>query len=253
MDVGRASARGDRPRNEDAVGVLPRGIAVIGDGVGGHPDGGRASVLAIDAAARWLEAHADDPVLGLLSVPLVASDALAVADPPLHPRAATGLAAAGVRAGIAYAVAVGDCRVCVVREEPAGTWTPVSSTADHDRLALAARDVAAALRLGRDPVPLAAEAAAEAARRLLTAIGADRPRRPESPVLATPVRPGDVVLLTTDGVHDVLGTVGVCQALGTLGPGASAARISEALVGLAVELGSDDNCSAAVIRIPPAA
>jgi serine/threonine protein phosphatase PrpC len=183
-------------------------------------------------------------------VPLAASDALAVADPPLHPRAATGLAAARVRSGLVYALAVGDCRVCVVRKEPLGVWTAVSSTADQDGLSLAARDVAAAVRLGRDPLPLGEAAAAEAARRLLGAIRVHRPRQPEAPVLATPVRPGDLVLLTTDGVHDVLGTVGVCEALGALGPDATAARICDRLVRLALDLGSEDNCSAAVIRIP---
>ena len=160
LDIGRCSARGLRSRNEDAVGVLARGIAVVADGVGGNPDGARASSLATEAAVNWLDTGPEDPVAALLSVPVVASDALAVAEPPLHPRAATGLAAARVRGGIGYALAVGDCRVCVLREDAQGSWRAVSSTADHDRLALLARDVAAALRLGRDPVALSAEAAA---------------------------------------------------------------------------------------------
>lgn len=249
LDVGRCSARGPRSRNEDAVDVLAHGIAVIGDGVGGSPDGARASSLATEASARWLDTTPDDPVAALLTVPLVAADALAVADPPLHPRAATGLAAARVRGGIGYAVAVGDCRVCVLREELPGSWRAVSSTVDHDRLTLLARDVAAALRLGRDPLTLSAEAAAEASRRLLEAIRAHTPREPSAPVVATPLRAGDVVLLTTDGVHDVLGTVGVAEVLGRLGPQASARGISETLVHEALDRGSGDNCTSAVIRV----
>ena len=252
LDIGRCSARGLRSRNEDAVGVLARGIAVVADGVGGNPDGARASSLATEAAVNWLDTGPEDPVAALLSVPVVASDALAVAEPPLHPRAATGLAAARVRGGIGYALAVGDCRVCVLREDAQGSWRAVSSTADHDRLALLARDVAAALRLGRDPVALSAEAAAEASRRLLEAVRSHTPREPSSPVVATPVRPGDVVLLTTDGVHDVLGTVGVAELLGRLEPGTAAAGISESLVHEALEHGSEDNCTSAVIRIPRA-
>jgi protein phosphatase len=250
LDVGRCSAQGLRSRNEDAVGVLARGIAVIGDGVGGSPDGARASSLAIEASVRWLDTGPEDPVAALLSVPVVASDALALADPPLHPRAATGLAAAWVRGGIGYALAIGDCRVCVLREQSPGDWRAVSSTVDHDRLALLARDVAAALRLGRDPVTLAADAAAEASRRLLEAVRSHTPREPSAPVVATPLRPGDVVLLTTDGVHDVLGTVGVSELLGRLASGTTAAGISESLVEAALDRGSEDNCTTAAIRIP---
>jgi protein phosphatase len=250
LDVGRSTARGTRARNEDSVDVLARGIAVIGDGVGGNPDGARASSLAVEAATRWLETGPGDPVAALMTVPLVAADALAVAEPSLHPRAATGLAAARVRGGIAYAMAVGDCRVSVFHADRPRDWRAMSSTADHDGLALAARDVAAALRLRRDPVTLSAEAAGEASRRLLGAIRAHTPREPQDAVLATPVRPGDLVLLTTDGVHDVLGTVGVCEVLAGLDDATvTAAGISDALVRGALDRGSDDNCSAAVIRL----
>jgi hypothetical protein len=41
----------------------------------------------------------------------------------------------------------------------------------------------------------------------------------------------------------------VCEALGGLTPGLGAGQVSDLLVRLALAAGSDDNCSAAVIRI----
>jgi len=248
-DTGRSTQRGPRAVNEDAVAVGD-GFALIADGVGGSPDGARASALAVDAGQAWLTTGPDDPLVTLLTLPVVAADALATADPPLHPAAATGLAAARVRAGVAFAVAVGDCRVTVLRRDTGGAWSPVSSTADHDGLALAARDVAAALHLGRHPAVLAADAAADASRRLLDAVRAHAPRRPAAPVVATPLEPGDVVLLSTDGVHDVLGTVGVCEVLADLGAEVRADRISEQLVRRALAKGSRDNGTAAAVVVP---
>jgi len=249
LDTGRTSERGRRVSNEDAV-VIGDGFALIADGVGGGPDGGRAAVLAVDAGEAWLSAVPGDPVAALLALPVVAADALATADPPLHPAAATGLAAARVRGGIGYAVAVGDCRVTVLRRGVGGVPEPVSSTADHDGLALAARDVVAALHLGREPEVLAADAAADAGRRLLGAVRVHAPRRPPVPVVATSLEPGDVLVLTTDGVHDVLGSVGVREVLTELGPGAEAEQVSRELVRRALELGSRDNCTAAVVVVP---
>jgi len=253
------TARGGRPTNEDAVAVGD-GLALIADGVGGGPDGGRAASLAVAAGTGWLQACPLDPLPALLALPVVAADALATARPALHPKAATGLAAARLRAGIGYAVALGDCRVTILRRSAGAGWKPVSSTADHDALALAARDVAAALHLRRDPAVLTAEAAADAGRRLLSAVRVHGPREPLAPVVATPLRPGDVVLLTTDGVHDVLGSVGVCGLLddldepgerGRTGSASDPGRLSAELVRRALALGSRDNCTAAAMVVPP--
>ena len=249
LDTARTSARGRRASNEDAV-ATGEGYALIADGVGGGPDGGRAAALAVDAGEAWLAAAPGDPLAALLALPVVAADALATADPPLHPAAATGLAAARVRGGIGYAVAIGDCRVTVLRRGLGGVPGPVSSTADHDGLALAARDVVAALHLGRQPEVLAADAAADAGRRLLDAVRVHGPRRPPVPVVATPLEPGDVLLLTTDGVHDVLGSVGVQEVLVELGPQVAAEHLSQELVRRALALGSRDNCTAAVVVVP---
>jgi len=70
------------------------------------------------------------------------------------------------------------------------------------------------------------------------------------PVVATPLEPGDVLLLTTDGVHVVLGSVGVQEVLVELGPQVAAEHLSQELVRRALALGSRDNCTAAVVVVP---
>jgi len=64
------------------------------------------------------------------------------------------------------------------------------------------------------------------------------------------VQPGDVFALTTDGVHDVLGTEGVCGVLRELDPVLGALWAAEELVSRALAQGSTDNCTALVLRVP---
>jgi serine/threonine protein phosphatase PrpC len=247
-DAAACTHRGMRERNEDAVRFGSSGVAVVADGVGGQPDGARASGLAAEAAYRWLvRRSAGNPISDLMALPAVGARAMTRTVPPLHPRAASGLAAAAVHHGRIHLVAVGDCRATVLRQDTDRRWCAVTATSDHDGLSLLARDYVAGLRAGLLPARPSPQTAADAAGVLQDAIRPGSGALPEPVVLSTWARPGDIVLLTTDGVHDTLGDAGLRRALAA--EISDADELSSRLVAQALAQGATDNCTAAAVRI----
>ena len=220
--AGWDSKQGRRDYQQDAVGFCegPAGwLGVVADGVGSYEGSDRASVLAVESAiASTAPALVDGGDLRLYA-------ATAVEDTHRNIRremdalgkpGATTLAlvlVAGARAVVAH---VGDSRVYRLR---AGKLEQL--TEDH-----------------------------RASRHVLTrSLGSERATADDCTpdVLETDVQPGDVWLLSTDGVHETLTPE---QLAAVLTDGADARVAAQALVESALAAGSRDNCTALVVRVP---
>ena len=224
--VGLASRAGRRDRNQDLVAwhegddvqqATHGAVAMLADGMGGGKGGGLAARLACDS---FLEAYFSlSPTLG---VPAAAHRALASYNRWLHAigRADPGLAGAGttftalvLKGRMAHMLHVGDSRAWHWRE---------------GRLAQ--------LSIDHKPAGLADTAY------LSRALGLEPDLRIDH--LVVPLEAHDRLLLTSDGVHEVLTAQVLADVLARHGP---PDRAAEAILDLAMATGSTDNVSALVI------
>ncbi|WP_158629193.1 PP2C family serine/threonine-protein phosphatase [Corallococcus sp. AB030] len=220
-DVGASSEQGRRDYQQDAVGRTqgPAGlIAAVADGLGSYEGSDKAAQAAVRSVlghAYLREADASDG-----SLKLGMESAVAHAHRDVRREQLVGqhtglttlalLVVAGARAAVAH---VGDSRVYRLR---AGKLEQL--TEDH-------RDSRHVLT------------------RCLGSVRSDC--TPD--VLETDARPGDVWLLSTDGVHESLTLE---QLASVLADGADAQVAAQALVESALAAGSRDNCTALVVRVP---
>ena len=232
-DAGRV-----RFRNEDAVRVLEaQGVAIVADGLGGHPNGDRASQLAVEAvaaaAAQQRGECGGDPAAEALRRLVTLANARVLAqgrDEPSTAGMATTLVVARFLADSVAVAHVGDSRAYRLR---AGHLELL--TRDHnvleERLSAGAGDRAF---LARDPnAPL-----------LTRVVGAQPGVTPS--VGVWDAAPGDVWLLCTDGLHgEVPETViGAILADFELSP----ERQAQALVSEANARGGWDNVTVVVAQ-----
>ena len=222
-----------RRENQDAWAVEPLddgGVAlVVADGMGGHADGAIAADLATASAVARLRAAGEDA--DRLAEAVGRATAAIARRRAAHGGRVIGttLVAALVRAAGATIANVGDSRAYVVS---AGSGArPV--TEDHSWVAEQVR--AGALS--------AAAAATDPRRGIVTRALTGEAVEPD--ITAVALRPGDVVVLVSDGVWGVLGDA-VIGAL--LGPGDLEAAVA-GLVTEAIHAGSTDNCTAVACRV----
>ena len=211
-------ARGD----ETFIGVI------VADGVGGEPRGGEASRLAVESAMEWLVEGAwnrpSDAGAGAASAANRSVRGLAN-NPFERPASTLVIALIQEAKGRVYIANVGDSRAYVVR---GGRAHPV--TVDH----------ATEVRLAAGELP----GGSEVLRAVLTrAVGMDEGVQAD---LFGPLalRPGEAVLLCTDGLHRVLDD----QAIGRLVADQSADVVVDVLVAAANEGGGRDNVAVAFAR-----
>ncbi|MDR5683026.1 MAG: protein phosphatase 2C domain-containing protein [Armatimonadota bacterium] len=227
-----ATHPGQRARNEDAaLSWVRRGLGVyaVADGVGGGYGGHLASRAAVRAFARSLarRLRGGEPLADACSAAVVdAGEAVARAVPDAD-RAPPGttLTALCVLGSEAAIVHVGDSRAYRLRD---GTLSPL--TEDHSVTAELVRAHALGLT----------EAARHAHRNVLTqAVGAGSVRPQVNPV---GLRPGDVVLLCTDGVYKAVPDDRLAHLLASEG---AARRIVEEVVAREGE----DNATALTVEV----
>ncbi len=233
-DIGRV-----REVNEDRILLLDpagRGMAVyaVADGLGGHAGGDVASTLAVETLRTELPA--------LLAQRVPAREAL----PEALRRANAGIYAASQgtdRAGMATTCTavlvdggegvvahVGDSRAYLLRGQAVRQLTTDHSLAGE---------------LARRGAPVEVEAHAQ--RHVLTrALGTTRDV--EIDCVAEPLRAGDVLVLTTDGLHNAVPPEEIGAVVRAAADLEDACRM---LVGLANARGGVDNASAIVIRLTP--
>lgn len=230
----------ERGHNEDACALRqdPGGlvVAAVADGVAGAPAGELASRLAVEVVLRELDAGSGHPAGEWLGRAVQQANIelyeKAVVVPELRGMATT-LTALVLDGDQLTAVHVGDSRLYLVRDGMA-----IQLTKDHTVAAERVR------RGGLSP----GQARTHPDRSLLTRclgreliVSRDR--------LTRPIRPGDVLILCTDGLHNVLRDEALAEvALGA--PDAQAACRS--LIERANALGTADNVTVAVVRVPGA-
>ncbi len=234
-----------RTANEDHWHIdVRQGLFMVADGMGGHQAGEIAAHLAVAevvadlaassaAAFAWpLGRDADQPlttnrISHALRRANQAVHAAGVADPALMGMGTT-LTVILIEQGQASIGSVGDSRAYLVRGERTEALT-------HDDTWLAS--------------VFGAEGARDAAARshpmrhvLTSVIGAREPVRPE--VVTQPVMAGDILVLATDGLHNVVDDHDIGQLVRGVQPEAAA----RALVDTALSSGTTDNVTVVVVH-----
>ncbi|MEW6486350.1 MAG: protein phosphatase 2C domain-containing protein [Thermodesulfobacteriota bacterium] len=237
-DAAFHTATGPRRNNQDAARVDARlGYALVADGMGGAAGGEVASREAVETAGELLARG-----LGEAGSP-EAEEALLVrlfeeANRRIYARAQTTSDLLGmgttmvlvlVRGGRFWSVNVGDSRAYLLRGR-----TLAQLSRDHS---LVQARVEAGL-ITPEEAPLQPD------RNVLTqAVGTMPEVEPE--VVRGQARPGDVFVLTSDGVHGVLSPGQILKA--AAGPDPEAAAVG--LVEAALAAGTRDNATAAVLQV----
>lgn len=226
-----------RAENQDAVALLDLESAtgcalLVADGMGGHPDGRLAALVATSATGDHLR-RAEEPAAALVDAVAAANQGILARARPddLGRTLGTTLVAAVILGGRATVANVGDSRAYLVR---GGQATQIS--VDHSW-------VAEQVRAGL----LSAEEAQHHPRRSrITRALLGEPVEPD--LFEVNLRPGDVLLLCSDGLWEAVLPEDMAALLGGEGP------IEEKAAGLvdaALRAGSTDNVSAAVARMGP--
>ncbi len=227
----------EREINEDCCGALlegaDRAVVVLADGVSGSEAGEVASRMAVDETLRafreeWPSLPAAQRLYRAVQQANIAVYDRAVAVPELRGMATT-LTAAAVEGAALTVVHVGDSRLYLVR---GGAMVQV--TKDHTLAAERRRF--GLLRAG--------QARGSADRSVLTrSVGREliviRDR------ITRALEPGDLLLVCSDGLYNVLGDAEMAG----LVAGREAAAACRALVDAANGRGTPDNVTAAVVRL----
>lgn len=202
------SRQGGRAYNEDRVAIAEREGAVfmvLGDGLGGHKGGAMASATLCEVAVRAFRAvrsaRIEDPSHFLAFVLFQAHHALKGLgrrlDPPIEPR--TTAVVALVQDGCAYWAHIGDSRLYHLHRDGA-----ISRT--HD-------DTTIAIFRERGILNDAESRAHPEKSRLLACLGGR-----EEPIIhlsaEAALRPGDMLLLCSDGVWEALSDREIARVLG---------------------------------------
>jgi serine/threonine protein phosphatase PrpC len=227
-----------RATNEDAYLVRPDlGLFAVADGLGGRPAGEVASQMAIDAVREDVEgsgalhpAHSGPLLLlGGVDVANALIHATAQGDPQKDGMGTTftGVLVFGNRIAIAH---VGDSRVYRLRGAHLEAMTE-----DHTLV----RELVQA-----GAMTLEEAAASELRNKLLRAVGTDE--SVEIDTRLDTAEPGDVYLLSTDGLHGVLGDEDIAAVL--LAEHDLTRAVLE-LIECALDEGGPDNVTAVLIRI----
>jgi len=236
-----------RAHNEDFAGVYASTapddawdrppLFVVADGMGGHAAGEVASRLAVEhALALWTTGDALSGAAGLRSVVRAANLAIIdAADAPEHRgmgTTVTGLSLSGRDATIAH---VGDSRAYLIRD-----MSCTQLTSDHSR----AGDM---LRM---KLITAEQAATHPARSQLTrSLGLDPLVQVD--VYRQSIKAGDVFVLCTDGLWDVVGRDELARIAGRDAAGdlPSIVDVAERLVRTAIQRETTDNVTAVVVQV----
>jgi PPM family protein phosphatase len=237
-DVGRV-----RERNEDAFRADPElGILLVADGMGGHAAGEVASTVAADAAMAVLRGGVDES--GPEGHRAAMGDAFLEAHRQIAARSAESPETRGMgttltavvlqRTGAMQVGHIGDSRLYRLRE---GALAQV--TRDHTW-------VQAEIDAGRlDAGALRTHPLSHILTRVLAADEASPPDLVEDLLV-----PGDVLLLCSDGLHNMVDDVAIAGFLSV--PEDPPQSIVEKLIHAANEAGGVDNVTAVVVRVEAA-
>ncbi|MEI7644010.1 MAG: Stp1/IreP family PP2C-type Ser/Thr phosphatase [Chloroflexales bacterium] len=235
----RFSARSDvglrREVNQDSYGAkeLPQAtLLIVCDGMGGHAAGEVASRIGVDTIIATFSA-ADPPDSAL-------RDSFVAANTQIYREGRGSMGTTGVAAlfldGSLYVANVGDSRAYMVRE---GQITQVS----HDH-SFVSDQVAAGLMT-------AEQARTSNVRNIITRALGYQPEV-QVDIFTQALRPGDSVLLSSDGMHGLIEDHEIAEVTSMLPPDQAVQR----LVDMANERGGPDNITVVIAQVdevaPPA-
>lgn len=250
--AGGLSEKGRRESNEDAAilaVLLPssalRAFAVLSDGMGGHNAGEVASRLAVEIFKEKVQAFAARPEVQSLPPAEIEAEIrewIAEVNREIYQRGKASAEQKGMGATLAFAMVLADDRLVVANVGDSRVFL-VSGlsvrqlSVDHTALAEQRR------ALGSDSVAPEDDASNPFAHALTRSLGQEKKVVPDVRSDVT-LGPGDVVILTTDGVTDVLEAERFLTALETTG---SLQEAADEIYRLAFEAGSKDNVSVALL------
>ena len=251
--AGGLSEKGRRDSNEDAaiLAVVPpfsalRAFAVLCDGMGGHNAGEVASSLATEILKEKIQAFAARPVAqappARAEIEAEVREWVAEVNREIYQRGNSSAEQKGMGTTLALAMVLADDRLVVANVGDSRVFL-VSGlnvrqlSVDHTALAEQRR------ALGSDSVAPEDDAGNPFAHALTRSLGQEKKVVPDVRSDVT-LRTGDVVILTTDGVTDVLEAERFLTALETTG---SLQDAAEEIYRLAFEAGSKDNVSVALL------
>ncbi len=214
-------------RQQEGAGVL----LAVADGMGGHEDGALASAAAVQAfSLLFSKGRPQAPELALLRFVLKAHDRLhATVARRGSVRLGTTLTGAWILDGRMHWVHVGDSRLYFFR-----------LTADHTHREFALRD--------QRPIPPDADRLAQSFVYGSRGLGEDASVRvdPGRDTGSRHLRPGDIILLCTDGLTGFVDDHRIADALREVPQPAACAEV---LVERAIASGSNDNITVMVARV----
>ena len=225
-----------RADNEDAVGVWQHEdglLFAVADGLGGHAAGEAASTLALEVVAREMErAPGSWPVARRLRRAIQEANLSiynkSITVPELRGMGTT-LTASAVVGGTLVAAHIGDCRLLLCRD---GSLTQL--TKDHTW-------VAEQVQYGL----LSTEEARAHPRRNVVTRCLGRELIVAIDMLTLDIRPGDILIQCSDGIHALVPDGEIAELLGAHPPEAAC----QALARRAKQEGGEDNLSVQVAAI----
>jgi protein phosphatase len=246
VQFGQASDFGKfRINNEDAMGsFIPSTrqqarshgfLFVVADGVGGMDLGEVASATAVSVVTeQFANAQSGSMLISLLPR-LIQNANSAVHDRRLQPEyrgknMATTLVACAVRYDQAVVSHVGDSRCYLVRNGQARQITQDHTLVNEQRKMglISAGDISSS----------------DARHVLIRSVGPEMFVSPDTNALS--LQPGDVLVLSTDGLHDEMSQAEIARIASQK---KDASQIAHELVARAVEIDGGDNTTAQVIRV----
>jgi PPM family protein phosphatase len=223
-----------RQSNQDSFRIVEElGLYMLADGMGGARGGARASRLTVDAVERALARSPHRDAAALLGAVEEANDlvlAEATRDPNLEGMGTTLVAALETKANDIAIASVGDSRAYVLHD---------------DELRAVTKDQTWVQEVGRGLGLDEASLRSHPMRHVLTmAVGVGAAVR----ILyyAVELAPGDMLLLTTDGLHGVVPEPEIKRILEETGP--SLETICQQLMEAAHAAGSPDNVTVMLMR-----
>lgn len=202
LRVGNVQGLGLRERQEDSFTILNAAdageqarqglLAVVCDGMGGMADGKLASECAVELFRQWFQERENEDIPGWLNA--CARAASEVVFQQFSGHSGTTLAAVHIHQNALHWVSVGDSAIYLSRN--GGVF---QLNREHTYLnQLYARE------LTEDIIRRERAEQDEDARRLTSFVGIDHLTETDGSRRPLPLRPGDVILLCSDGISGVL-------------------------------------------------
>jgi len=231
LTTSAATHRGRRTQNEDAYWADPeRGVFALADGMGGRRGGAMASSLAVRAAAQTTQRGRRADGIGVVRAAIRRANALVHARRKgRNAEMGSTLAMLYVHDGSTVIGHVGDSRVYRLRDGRMNRMTR-----DHDFYAKL-QEAGAGLLPERRRLPSG---------NVLTRI-VGWPDRGAPDIRVDEACTGDLFLLCSDGLSDVLDDLLIAEILMSAPLRCAASRLVE----LALRAGADDNITALVVRL----